>query len=288
MHPDERDHALQQQEELATARRCDRRRRKPAFEMRHRADEDGTPVPRGRHERRAEQLRRRCSVNPIVADPSRSSRVDAASRVMMPEVGDGPPHVTPLHVRRDHGNPGLSPPDGHPRLLRPDARRGQSRSAQRRPEGGLGGGDDLPSATSCSTAARRGASHSSGPGPPAAARTASAAAAVPAPGAAAPQRQPPRRRGQLDGEDARRGWRRRRAACAPPTSRATRGPPASRSSASCRCSPGTARRRFSATIAACVYWAIISPELTPASGDRNGGRPCDAARGRAAGRCAAR
>ena len=38
---------------------------------------------------------------------------------------------------------------------------------------------------------------------------------------------------------------------------------------------GTASRRFSATIAACVYWAIISPELTPASGDRNGGSPCD-------------
>ena len=29
---------------------------------------------------------------------------------------------------------------------------------------------------------------------------------------------------------------------------------------------GTARRRFSATIAACVYWPIIRPELTPASG----------------------
>ena len=38
---------------------------------------------------------------------------------------------------------------------------------------------------------------------------------------------------------------------------------------------GAARRRFSATIAACVYWAIMSPELTPASGARNGGRPAE-------------
>ena len=38
---------------------------------------------------------------------------------------------------------------------------------------------------------------------------------------------------------------------------------------------GTASRRFSATIAAWEYWAIISPELTPASGARNGGSPCD-------------
>ena len=38
---------------------------------------------------------------------------------------------------------------------------------------------------------------------------------------------------------------------------------------------GTARRRFSATIAACVYWAIIMPELTPASAARNGGSPCE-------------
>ena len=38
---------------------------------------------------------------------------------------------------------------------------------------------------------------------------------------------------------------------------------------------GAARRRFSATIAACVYCTIISPELTPASSTRNGGSPCD-------------
>ena len=38
---------------------------------------------------------------------------------------------------------------------------------------------------------------------------------------------------------------------------------------------GTASRRFSATIAACVYWPIMSPEFTPASGARNGGRPRD-------------
>jgi hypothetical protein len=36
---------------------------------------------------------------------------------------------------------------------------------------------------------------------------------------------------------------------------------------------GAASRRFSATIAACVYWAIISPELTPGSSARNGGKP---------------
>ncbi|GFJ91742.1 hypothetical protein Prum_053840 [Phytohabitans rumicis] len=35
---------------------------------------------------------------------------------------------------------------------------------------------------------------------------------------------------------------------------------------------GEASRRFSATIPAAVYCAIISPELTPASGDRNAGR----------------
>ena len=36
---------------------------------------------------------------------------------------------------------------------------------------------------------------------------------------------------------------------------------------------GAASRRFSATIPAAVYWAIISPELTPGSGVRNAGSP---------------
>ena len=36
---------------------------------------------------------------------------------------------------------------------------------------------------------------------------------------------------------------------------------------------GTASRLSSLTIAACVYWAIISPESTPGSSARNGGRP---------------
>ena len=36
---------------------------------------------------------------------------------------------------------------------------------------------------------------------------------------------------------------------------------------------GTASRLSSETIAACVYWAIISPESTPGSSARNGGRP---------------
>ncbi len=36
---------------------------------------------------------------------------------------------------------------------------------------------------------------------------------------------------------------------------------------------GAARRRFSATMAAWVYWASIRPEFTPASSTRNGGRP---------------
>ncbi|BCB84927.1 hypothetical protein Psuf_022400 [Phytohabitans suffuscus] len=35
---------------------------------------------------------------------------------------------------------------------------------------------------------------------------------------------------------------------------------------------GEARRRFSATMPAAVYWAIIRPELTPGSGERNAGR----------------
>ena len=38
---------------------------------------------------------------------------------------------------------------------------------------------------------------------------------------------------------------------------------------------GAASRRFSATIAACVYWASISPESTPGSAARNGGSPCE-------------
>src|SRR5256884_4449612 len=38
---------------------------------------------------------------------------------------------------------------------------------------------------------------------------------------------------------------------------------------------GAARRRFSATSAAAVYWATIRPELTPGSSARNGGRPCE-------------
>ena len=38
---------------------------------------------------------------------------------------------------------------------------------------------------------------------------------------------------------------------------------------------GTASRFISLTSAACVYCAIISPESTPASSARNGGRPCE-------------
>ncbi len=38
---------------------------------------------------------------------------------------------------------------------------------------------------------------------------------------------------------------------------------------------GTASRFISLTRAACVYWAIIRPESTPASSARNGGRPCE-------------
>ena len=38
---------------------------------------------------------------------------------------------------------------------------------------------------------------------------------------------------------------------------------------------GTASRFISLTSAACVYWAIISPESTPASSARNGGSPCE-------------
>ncbi len=38
---------------------------------------------------------------------------------------------------------------------------------------------------------------------------------------------------------------------------------------------GTASRFISLTRAAWVYWAIISPESTPASSARNGGSPCD-------------
>ncbi len=38
---------------------------------------------------------------------------------------------------------------------------------------------------------------------------------------------------------------------------------------------GTASRFISLTRAACVYWAIIRPESTPASSARKGGRPCE-------------
>ena len=40
---------------------------------------------------------------------------------------------------------------------------------------------------------------------------------------------------------------------------------------------GAASRRFSATRAAAVYWAIISPEFTPGSGERNAGNSRDLA-----------
>ena len=51
---------------------------------------------------------------------------------------------------------------------------------------------------------------------------------------------------------------------------------------------GAASRRFSATIAACVYWAIISPELTPGVGGEERRQARASASRRAAGRCAAR
>ncbi|CAB4778501.1 unannotated protein [freshwater metagenome] len=38
---------------------------------------------------------------------------------------------------------------------------------------------------------------------------------------------------------------------------------------------GVARRLFSLTNPACVYWAIIKPESTPGSCAKNGGRPDD-------------
>ena len=51
---------------------------------------------------------------------------------------------------------------------------------------------------------------------------------------------------------------------------------------------GAARRRFSATIAACVYWAIISPELTPGVLGEERRQAVRAGARRAGGRCAAR
>ena len=112
-----------------------------------------------------------------------------------------------------------------------------------------------------------GASQRSGPGPGTPRRAARRSAApVPAPAASGARRSSPRAGAdQLDGEDPRAGWRPTGAACAPRPSPSTRGPPASRWSAASRRWPGAASRRFSATIAACVYWAIIRPELTPAS-----------------------
>ena len=114
-----------------------------------------------------------------------------------------------------------------------------------------------------------------GPGPPAASSIAAGRRAG-AGGRAqrrAAARWPQRAGHQLDGEDPGEVGHGRRAACGPPTSRATRGPPASALVGSVSVLAGTARRRFSATIAACVYWPIISPEFTPASGARNGGSP---------------
>ena len=106
--------------------------------------------------------------------------------------------------------------------------------------------------------------------------------------AARAARVPARAHDELDGEDPARGWRRRPAACAPRPSPSRRGPPASRWSGSESTLAGAARRRFSATIAACVYWAIISPELTPGVGGEERRQAVRARRGRAAGRCAAR
>ena len=113
--------------------------------------------------------------------------------------------------------------------------------------------------------------------------------AVPAPGCSGARRSSPRAGAdELDREDAREVRRRRCAACAPRPSPSRRGPPASRWSGSESTLAGAARRRFSATIAACVYWAIIRPEFTPASSVEERRQAVRAARRRAAGRCGAR
>ena len=187
----------------------------------------------------------------------------------------------------------------HRRLLLPAAAGDLGSHAARAPPVGrslelsdrtLDGGQESPEATSPSAAASSGASHRSGPVPGTpAARTAASAAPVPAPGSSGARRSRPRAAAhQLDREDAPRGWRSTCAASGPLPSPSTRDPPASRSSAASRRSPGAARRRFSATIAACVYWASISPELTPGVlGQERPAGPASAP-GRGGGRFAAR
>ena len=188
-----------------------------------------------------------CAI-PIGADPAESARrapmQTDVERPARPRRRPAPLHGR--HVRRARSSPSLSraasrtgrpiAPDavGIGRPVAPAAQR-QRRAERRR----RAAATSEPSATSRSTAARRGASHSSGPGPPMASTTTAGDGA----GAGRRRQRAPAARGPTTRRRARRrgcgpGWRRPRAACGRPTSRARRGPPASRSSAACRCSPG--------------------------------------------------
>ena len=231
------------------------------------------------------------SVRTIASNASheRAARPGAAvDDEVVGALGDLGVEVVHQHPQRGLLRPALAGELGAAR--RADLAR--ARSSQR-PDRGLDRLDAARrSATSSSAAASSGASQRSGPGP-GDARAHGVAAPRPCPraglAAARAGRAPRAAHDELDGEDPREV---RRA-----TVRSLRAAPQPIDTwSSCialvgseSTLAGAARRRFSATIAACVYWAIISPEFDarrPAA--RNGGRPVRAASRRAAGRCGAR
>ena len=156
-------------------------------------------------------------------------------------------------VSSSHGGPGSDGRFARAHGRPPDRRRRRPTRAPRR-------------TTSCSAAASSGASQRSGPGP-GTTRAHGGDGRAGAGGGRQRRAEVERRAPHTSSSTARirPGWRRRRAACARP-------PHPIDTWSSCIAlggqrvdAGGPARRRFSATIAAAVYWAIISPEFTPAS-----------------------
>ena len=147
-----------------------------------------------------------------------------------------------------------------------------------------------PPATSASAAASSGASQRSGPGPGTAARTAASAARGARRGLQRRAQVEPRAAAQVSSTARIAGQvgERRRGACAPPPQPIDTWSSCIALVGSESTLAGAARRRFSATIAACVYWAIIRPELTPGVLGEERRQAVRARRRRAGGRCGAR
>ena len=112
-------------------------------------------------------------------------------------------------------------------------------------------------------------------------RPAARPSAAPVPGRRgerSPQVEPAGGADQLDGQDPAPGWRRTGAACGPPPTPSTRGPPAWRWSGWCRPWPGRPAAGSRPPSPPACSGRSSCRSRRPASGARKGGRPCERVR----------